>query len=244
MHNVKFGLTALAGLSLMGCHSNPVSPIALGPGWNCLATPSAFNGAGVVFMVDPNGAKYTVADYSSVANVRLGPAPNISASKTYNMSAGLLAQVLKIPLKLDVSENESYKVTQSYSGGREANIDQDGANAVIRVFSTRSDLLPKNRYYLVRGALTATAVKYDFDRDISTSFGADLPIKVVTVSPNAKYESTNGFHYSDSFTQPVNVCIEPETMPVPVPTANNLPRAAPASPVSLGNVLLFRSVTR
>lgn len=61
-------LGAASSVVLAGCKNTPTPPEAiaasLGPGWNCLATPSAFDAPGTVFRVTLDGTKFTVANFT------------------------------------------------------------------------------------------------------------------------------------------------------------------------------------
>ena len=241
-----------AGLGPVNCARNPPpSPIGqiLGKDWNCRAAPSAFDGAGWVFRVDNSNQdrpKYTVRDYSQIAGVNVKPAPNLLGKQDQTMDANLIAKLLKLPVGVTIRGGDSYTVTQSYTGAQEANVTDDGANAVKAEFYHRPDLGPRNTYWLVRGSITATAVKYDFNRDIRASFSADIPIKVVTLSPNVSGESVTHFEYDDKFPEPVNVCIKPELLPYPPPSpgAPAAPLVAAAPPEPVENLNLFGSLGR
>ena len=209
-------LMAACPLAVTSCTSPaPPQAVQLAPGWNCLATPSSFNGAGFVFEVDRSKASLTVADYSLISNVRSGATPDLNVKKTYKASIGLVAQILKLPVKASASASDTVTVTETFGGAREANVDADGAAAAQRAFYARTDLRPENAYYYVRGAITATSVKYSFDKDVQASIDVTVAPSIGTLNPKGSYSSANEFSYDSVFPTPVNVCIEPQRLAVP-----------------------------
>lgn len=225
-------LGAAVGVILTGCHLTPTAPEAiaagLGPGWNCLATPSAFDGAGVVFRVTPDGTKFTVEDFSQEAGLQRAPWVAPTATQTVSIGAGVIAQLIGVPASGNASASDKYTVRESFGGAEQINTTDVGVDGVVNAFYAKQNLDHTQRYYLVRRAVTAKSVKYDFDKDISASFGADLAVKVVQVKPNASYSRNGGFHYDATFDVPQNVCILAQPLPVPRPAAS-VPSAPPTS---------------
>lgn len=206
--DIAYVFLPLFSLTTAGCASDiPQSPIQLGPGWNCLATPTAFDGAGYVFRVTSERIPYTVSDYSAIANIQDGPAPAIIASKSYKASAGIIADILKLPLTANATASQVYNVTQTLSNARMTNVDDDGATAVRAKFYERSDLNPKDNYYFVRRSITSTSISYSFDQDIAANVDVSTPVSIANLKPKASYKSENGFRYDTDFGVPVNVCI-------------------------------------
>lgn len=247
-HRQNWLVVTLAGTALAaGCdlstNPSPPTPVArlLGPGWNCLAAPSAFDGPGTIFRVTSDGAKFTVTDLGSQAGVRREPFAAPTATQTVEVSAGVVAQIIGVPLSAEASIADRFRVEQTFSGAEELNTTDDGVRGVVDAFYARRDLDRRQRYFLVRRAVVARNVRYDFNRDLSGSLGVDLAVEVARVKPSARYSRTGGFHYEDTFTQPQNVCVLAEALPVPRPPAGA--PAAPAVPMS-SDTPLFRTVGR
>ncbi|WP_349606854.1 hypothetical protein [Cupriavidus sp. DF5525] len=231
----------IATAAISGCLPKATTHVVdsnLGPGWNCLATPSAFDGPGVIFRVTQDGTKFTVVDSTTEAAVERAPFAATKAGKTTTISADIVARMIGMPLSVDGKAASKYVVEQSFSGAEELNTVDDKVSTIISKFYSRTDLDPSQRYYLVRRAIVARSVKYDFDRDISDSFGTDLALKVVSIKPSASYNSSNGFHYQDTFAVPQNVCIVAQWLPVPRPAGTG---AAPPVPPPDNTPLFIRS---
>ena len=227
---------------LAGCiEPGPPTPIsAIVPdGWNCLAAPSAFDGPGSIFRVTEDGTKFTVGDFGSDVPRQSGPFVAPTVTQTRDIGAGVVAQLIGLPMSANAAAADKYRVQQKFGGVQELNTTDDAVRNVVNAFYTRPDLDRNQRYYLVRRAVTATSVRYDFDQDISGSFGADIAAKVVTVRPKASYSRADGIHYDNTFSQPVNVCVLAQQLPVPQP-----PAQAPAAPgIAIpDNVPLFNRI--
>ncbi|MGE5537148.1 MAG: hypothetical protein ACM30I_00910 [Gemmatimonas sp.] len=233
---LRASVRVLIALSLpvaLGASSCPppapdVIASSLGPGWNCLAAPTAFDGPGSIFRVDPRGAKYTVGDYGARAGIVTSPFANLTATQTVKVNAGIVAQILRIGLGVNAGAHRDYTVTQTFGGAKALNTTDDGVQQILDDFAKRRDIRANNRYYLVRGAVAATRVTYDFDSDIAADFGADVAIKVAHVTPSATYSNREGFRYDSSFEPPVYTCVLAEELSPETRTA--LTGAAPASP--------------
>lgn len=214
-------LPAAVGVMLAGC-SGPSVPQAieasLGPGWNCLATPSAFDGPGVIFRVTPEGIKFTVTDLSPRAGLQRASWVAPTATQMVTVGADVIAQLISVPVSANLSAKESYTVRESFGSAEQVNTTDDGVEGVLNEFYSRPSLDPAQRYYLVRRAITARSVKYDFDKDISASFGVGLPAKIATIDAKAAYTRDSGFHYDSTFDAPQNVCIVAQLLPVPRPS--------------------------
>ena len=242
-------LIAAALPILLGASSCPpptpdVLESSLGTGWNCFAAPTAFDGPGAIFRVTPDGAKFTVGDYGARAGVVTSPFENLTATQTVRMNAGIVAQILRIGLGVNASAHRNYTVTQTFGGAKALNTTDDGVAAILADFRARRDIRPNNRYYLVRRAVSATHVKYDFDTDIAADFGADVAVKIARVTPGATYSNVEGFRYDSAFDPPVYTCVLAERLledekfvavaaapappPPPPPPAASAPRPAPA----------------
>ena len=221
---------AVGVLALLGCTpASPPSPIAgiLGPGWNCLATPSAFDGPGVVFRVTSDGTKFTVADYSAQAGAKPAPFVAPTATASVNVGAAVVAQLVGLPMSGNISATDKYQVQQTFGGAQEVDTTDDGVSSIVDMFYQRTNLDRTQRYYLVRRAIVATSVKYDFDKDISTALGGDITAAIATIKPSASYSSSSGYHYQDTFPKPESVCIVAQLLPVPKPSSA---AASPAVP--------------
>lgn len=243
----KWLVVAFTGTALAtGCRlteDTPPTPVArlLGPGWNCLAAPSAFDGPGTIFRVTSDGTKFTVTELGSQAGVRREPFAAPTATQTVEVGAGVVAQIIGVPLSAEASVTDRFRVEQAFGGAEELNTTDDGVRGVVDAFYARRDLDRRQRYFLVRRAVVARSVRYDFDRDISGSLGVDIAVEVARIKPSARYSRTGGFHYEDTFAQPQNVCILAEALPVPRPPAGV--SAAPAVPAP-SDTPLFRAVGR
>lgn len=244
---VAYAMGVLAALSGCADGAHPPPPIVenIPAGWNCLSVPSAFDGVATIFRVTPDGTKYTVANVQT--NVELLQAPWIqpTATKKQNLSAGIVAQLIGLPVSGSASASNQYVVQQSFGDAQEVNTTDDSVAGVKKAFYQRTNLDPNQKYYLVRRAIMARTIQYDFDRDLAASFSVDIAAEIIKVKPEASYSTKNGFHYKETFPSPQNVCLLAERLPVPRPQEGFLAGAAPsASPGTPTDVPLFTRVGR
>ncbi len=243
----KWAVILLAGTAaVVGCRAGsdtPPTPVSalLGSSWNCLAAPTAFDGPGSIFRVTPDGTKFTVADFAPQAGIQKQPFVAPTATQTVDVGVGVAAQIIGVPVSADIAASNKVRVTQSFGGAEEHNTTDDAVRGIIGDFYARADLDRTQRYYLVRRAIVARAIKYDFDRDFSASLGLDVAVEVARIRPSARYSRTGGASYEETFQQPQNVCVIAQALPVPRP-----PAAAPAAPpaAAASDVPLFRTVGR
>src|SRR5262249_30709355 len=151
--------------------------------------------------------KFTVTDVSADVDVRQAPWIEPTATKKVNIDASIIAGLIGVPVSGQASGADKYTVKQSFSDAQEVNTTDDGVANAKEAFYKRRGLDPRERYYLVRRAIIARSVQYDFDKDLSTSFGADIRLQVVSAKPTASYSAQDGFHYKNTFSKPENVCI-------------------------------------
>lgn len=238
-------LSALAAIGLLSVGCNPAAPPAppisdnIGHGWNCLTTPTAFDGVGTIFRVTPEGTKFTVTNQSDKVDIQAAPWIQPTAVKTVSVGAGVVAELIAIPVSANASLSNKYTIRQSFADAQEVNTTDFGVADLKAAFLSRPGLDRTQRYYLVRRAIVAKSVQYDFDHDLSSSFGVDVAIEVVKVKPNASYSNIGGFHYKDTFPSPQNVCILAESLVLPAagPSA-----AASPQPQDADNSPLFSRV--
>ncbi|HEY4251408.1 MAG TPA: hypothetical protein VGM87_09405 [Roseomonas sp.] len=237
------GTALVPGCGLVSRNDSQVTPVArfLPPGWNCLATPSAFDGPGSIFRVAADSTKFTVGDFAAQAGVRREQFAAPTATQTVETGAGVIAQIIGLPLSAEAAASERYSVEQTFGGAEELNTTDDSVSAIIEAFYARRDLDRNQRYFLVRRAIVARSVQYAFNRDVSASLGVDLAVEVARIRPSARYSRTNGFRYEDTFAQPQNVCVVAQPLPVPRPPPAVRASPPPAPP---DNVPLFRSAAR
>lgn len=239
MKTIWLALTATSIVSAACTHTSNDQPTPVvgfvGTGWTCLAAPSAFDGPGTIFRVTSEKVKFTVGDYAKQAAIQTAPWIQPTATQSVDVSAGIIAKMIGIPLSTTASAASKYQVQQSFQGAEELNTTDDSVKEIITAFYRRADLDSGQSYYLVRRAVVAKTVTYTFNRDLSSAFGAAISAKVVEVNPTANYSRVNGFRYTDTFLNPQNVCVLAQRLPVPRPTQTA--PAAPTLPLSIDEPL-------
>jgi hypothetical protein len=204
-----------------------------------LAAPTAFDGAGSIFRVTPDGTKFTVGDYANRADIRREPFVAPTATQARDIEAGVLAQLIGVPVSANAAVASKYRVRQVFGSVQEINTTDDGVRSIVDDFYRRDDLNRNDRYFLVRRAVQARSVTYEFDRDLSASFGGEVAANILRVSPTARYTRADGARYENTFADSQNVCILVQPLPVPRPPAV-APAAPPIPPPD--DVPLFRRV--
>jgi hypothetical protein len=120
--------------------------------------------------------------------------------------ASIVAKLIKINVGGNASTETKYTIKQNYKGVTFLNTSDQDVKSIILQAKQISPPAANNKYYIVREIMTATGIEYDFDRDISDSFGANIPVKVVQVDPKATYTNTGKFAYNITFSSPVFAC--------------------------------------
>ena len=234
-------------LVVAGCDHAPKPIVDLGSDWSCLSYPTAFRPSGTVFQVDKRtGAQRTFQDFSSVVagTVRESPFVDVSATRSNQANAGVIASLIGLPIKAQADLRRTYSVSQSFGGASQTDVDQPTAFRLTSAFQASAGLAEAvrlgqaadNTYYLVRNTIRATEVTYSFDRDISADIDVGVtPATVGTVEAKAGLSDRTGTKYQKTFKEPQIVCVQADVLTVSRGSGSPLtPFAAPERPWSSG----------
>jgi hypothetical protein len=251
-------------LLLAGCLSTPKPIVSIEAGWNCLAYPSAFRDSGVVYAASAaDGSATTFKDFHATPGVTVATADfvDVDASRSNKINASVLASLLGLPLKASASAGTTYTVTQVFSSAFRTDVDQSSDYALKNAFYASPDLAQAiqsgdalhNHYFLIRNTIRARTVSYGFDHDINASIDVNAPVHAVTGEVKGGLDDSSGLKFSKTFTEPQDVCLQVEALPVPPHTeiarrSGGPVAAAPPPPRATasgdGDKPLFSSYTR
>jgi hypothetical protein len=224
----------LAPVMIAGCMTQPQPvPVArIDAGWNCLAYPTAFRDAGVVYALSvADGSATTFKDFHATPGVQIRSAEfvDLNASHSNKVNASILAQLLGLKLKAQASAGTLYTVSQSFGTATQTDMNEAGDYKLKDAFYAAPELQQAIRYgdasnhkfYLIRNTIRALTVTYSFDRNIEASIDVSAPVHGVSGEVKAGLDNSSGVKYSKTFKTPQDVCLLTEFLPVP--------RAAPPS---------------
>ena len=196
----------------------------LGPGWQCLLVPTAFDGPGTVFSVEADGTKSRIIDLSD--RVKLSkPIPvkkqpgaigtitserkveaNVMVSLLEKISPGLAGKISASGKHFDVSKVTYGQVQE------ETTFDTDlkpTLNAWLAKNSKEYLTGPTGtRYFVVRDAYVAGMVNYHFSKDNIAELGGEGTFRsLFSANISLKGAFAVGYDLEQQFNPALRVCI-------------------------------------
>lgn len=194
------------------------SSAVFGPGWQCMLVPSSFDGPGTIFSVDKGGVKYHLVDLSSQPEVAVSTSP--AAMGEYRETETLGTNII-----LDLLDKAipGARASLSADAGHTRTTDIEYSNLTYEVtYQTATDFAEKwfnqnirpdngTRYYFVREAYSAGAVKYDLSDNDVASLGGEAQVRNLLSGKgtlvNAKDSSS--YQLTQDFSPKLRTCILP-----------------------------------
>jgi hypothetical protein len=212
--STKIAFIAAIPIVLTACSGtdNRTDLSQLPNGFSCPVIPTGLSPPGTVYRETPEGTVFTVYVPNPAPPLRSSSFGNITSSGQKEVKASLVAKLIKLPVSANASADTKYTVTQNYTGTVFLDTTDSDVQPIIDKAKQLSPPMANDKYYIVREVMSATGIEYAFNKDISDSFGATIPVKVVQVNPNASYTNTGKFSYNVTFTPPAYACSKSETI--------------------------------
>ncbi len=184
---------------------------ALPPGWQFYSNPTTLEQPGTVFRIDPQGRKYNV-DALNV-EIQSGEEAAGKVEESIEANAGMAARFLglyDIEASMAAQKNERfvYEVTAPVKE-RISDVELD---KVLPSFLDALAFRKGHRYFVIREALKASAMRYRLTRKQVDSFGGEASVGKQVSAQGKLFSSDRSGRYvlEETFKTPMRVVFLPE----------------------------------
>lgn len=221
---MKSRVLVYAALALSACGNNGSTLSAprsafLPNGYLCSSTPSTAFSPGFIYRLDSAGGRLLVADLSNEAVTYNYRAALGTYDASLTSSSGLefaLSPTASIAVGANVSTGSSSKSKLTFRNGRFALMTDSDEEKLIESLSGRVSTRPGSRYFLVRDAIQATGIDIQLSNGDEATLGGEIGVqRVVTLTPNARFQRTDSANVSADFEEALNVCVRAVEVTVP-----------------------------
>ena len=179
-------------------------------GWQFYSRPTNLEPPGTIFRIDPEGKRFIVDRLKPVVDT--GPEPGASKVESIEAKAGVLARLVGLqPLNANVSAGAAkileYEIREPV---RESTTDVQ-MDAVLKPYLAKMEFRPNQRYYIIRDARSATAMKYQLSNEQLGEIGGEATVNAV-VDANVKLSAKREGRYelAQAFPERLGVMFLPE----------------------------------
>lgn len=193
----------------------------LGKGVQCFLVPSEHYKPGTVFRIDEQGetwvANRRLAEQISTSdgNAALG---TISGKQSVNIA--VLASLLNLAkpgeklAQINASVARTRTLDVQVSDLKLEITDDQDIDGVLKWFAD-VEKKPKNRYFVVREAYTATAMGLKVTKELKADFGGEAIFdQAIEATPRLTYDPRASYDLTAPFPSRLRVCIKPERLVV------------------------------
>jgi len=187
-------ITLSITLLLSGCTNHSMLP----PGWQLYDNPTTLEPPGTVFRIDSDGRKFQVEGL--IVPVTTGAEVMGKTLNKIETKGNFLARFLGIASeggggisKKEILEFEMKDTERSITTDVEV-------DKVLEEFKAVEDPKPKNRYFLIREARSATEVHYKLAKEVIGDLGGSAKLMNLTSArASFEYDSKKEFNLSQKF---------------------------------------------
>jgi len=153
-------------------------PDALLPaGWQFYSRPTNLEPPGTVFRIDGDGRRFLVDRLKPL--VESGPEPGASGVERLEAKVGVVARFLGLqPLGVDVGGGRSRTLEFEIASPIRDSTTDVQIEKVLAPFLAAMEFRPKNRYFVIRDARSASGMKYKLSAEQFGEIGGDAVIAV------------------------------------------------------------------
>jgi hypothetical protein len=199
---------------------------ALPPGWQFYSNPTTLEQPGTVFRIDPEGRKYNV-DSLKVA-IQSGPEAVASVEESVAANTGMVARFIGLPhiaanIAAQKTEDFVYEITDPVM---EVVSDVE-LDKTLTPFLHGLEYRRGHRYFVIRQARQASAIRYRFTRKQVDSFGGEASVGEQLSAQGSVFSSDASGRYilEQAFKAPMRVMFLPEEIrPISAGLAAEKPR--------------------
>jgi len=184
---------------------------ALGKNWQCHATPSTNNMAGVVISESKDGSRYVAGNYKGISEavdeIRVG-AGKFSNGVTLGGVSNFLGDSGILGKKQTISGdliNSKTNFIIEYGNTRHHTIPDKKVKHIVSAVS-QNRLDSENIYTLYRESISATDIEILMSRDVFSKLSGDIDIGVFTAKPNFSIYDNNSYKISTKKDARLGVC--------------------------------------
>jgi hypothetical protein len=213
----SFTCTTLAQTSVPTMLANPT---VIAPGWQCLLTPTAFDGPGSLFSVSPDGTKSRIVDLEKLKLVRVRREPStlgtITSDKKVEGSVALTLLEKIIPglgAKFSAGAHAINVSRVAYANVIEETTYETELTPVLNAWIAKNSkqYMPRVqgvRYFIVRDAYQAGLIDYHFSKDDLVQFGGEASFKQIAAgSGSFSKGADSSYDLKQTFSLPLRVCV-------------------------------------
>ena len=197
----------------------------LDPGWQFYSKPTTLDAPGTVFRIDNNGRRYTVGKLD-IKTTRGKEAAGRSV-KSGQASVGILASLfgldkIGIGAKANKVERLEFQITNPV---KDETTDM-AIDEMIDPFLEQLDYRADNRYFIIREARIASAMKYFLSEQLVNDISGGAPaIENIKVEGEFKRRKKGEYELNQTFDEPMRVMFLPEEIaPISVGLAESKPQ--------------------
>ena len=196
----------------------------LEPGWQFYSKPTTLDPPGTVFRIDVAGRRYIVANLEVKATT--GREASGKSIKSGQASVGLVASLLGmdkvgIGAKGRKVERLEFEITDPV---KEETSDM-AIDEVLDPFLERLDYRAENRYFIIREARMASAMKYFLSEQLVNDISGGMPaIESIKTRGEFKQVKKGQYELNQTFDEPMRIMFLPEEI---VPISAGLAQATP-----------------
>ena len=196
------------------------NPSVIGAGWQCLITPTAFDGPGTLFSVSPDGTKSRIVDLEILKLIKVRRAPStlgtITTDKRVEGGVALTLLEKMVPglgAKLSGGAHSINVSRVAYANVVEETTYDTELTPALTAWITKNgkQYMPRMqgmRYFIVRDSYQAGLVDYHFSRDNLVQFGGEASFKQLFGGTGAFSKGSDAsYDLKQTFEPPLRVCV-------------------------------------
>lgn len=184
---------------------------ALPPGWQFYSNPTTLEPPGTVFRIDPDGRKYNVDSLKVV--IQSGPEAVASVEESVAANTGMVARFIGLPtvaadLGAQKTETFVYEITDPVMEV----ISDVELDKTLKPFLDGLDYRQGHRYFVIRQARQASAIRYRLTRKQVDNFGGEASVGEQLSAQGKVFSSDRSGQYilEQTFKSPMRVMFLPE----------------------------------
>lgn len=182
----------------------------LEPGWQFYAKPTTLDAPGTVFRIDKEGRKYTVENLK-IVTIK-GKEVSGRSTKSGNATIGVIANLLGIEdLGISGKGKKVEKLEFEISDPEKEETTDIAIDEVLDPFLQRLDYRIDNRYFIIREARLASAMKYYLSEQLVNNICGDAS-RIVNSKVKGEFKRTGKgvFEINQKFNEPMRIMFLPE----------------------------------
>ena len=188
----------------------------LGDGVQCLLAPSTAYKPGTVFRIDHQHVSYLVDQpFADPIHTRQEEATLGFLSGRADVNLNVLAWLLQVPrlVHTNASSSAMRPINVRFEDVTWESTDDPQMDTVIHWFASYPHKREGSEYFVVREAWKVGAMRMKFTVDLASDLGAGGSVaQLLKTNYGLKYEPAAQYSLSESFPEPLRVCIKPERL--------------------------------